>query len=461
MKKIAILGAGISGLTTAYLLKKKGYHVSVFEKSHRTGGYIGTQYKDNFLVEVGANGFLNNEPKTLDLINLLGLHDDLIPSREDAKVRYLYFGGKLKAVPSKPQDLLKSDLISFGSKLKILKESWFPPKPLENISKRSIYEFFENHFGSEISENIVRTTMVGIFAGDAKNLSLEKSFSKILTLQKEHKSLIKGLKSNSTAHGKANLMGFKKGMQSLVDKLAQELRSYIYLSHEVTQIYRENNKFIIKAIVDDDTESFNDFDAVVITLPAKDIPQLMTEFVEPSFLEKFKTFPVAPVRTLSFAFKEKIDFKGFGTLISPNEGMNILGFLHPNDIFEGRCPEGKDLFTVMLGGTFKPEVMKMSTQASVELALKDLEKILGKLPPVEAFWIWNHAPGISQYNVDQVDFLNEVEKRFSQIERVYLNSQILGGVSINDCIRKSFEVVAKIESQASLRSGCHSPKMTF
>ena len=124
--------------------------------------------------------------------------------------------------------------------------------------------------------------------------------------------------------------------------------------------------------------------------------------------------------------------------------MNILGFLHPKDIFEGRCPEDKDLITVMMGGAFKPEVMKMSTQASFDIALKDLEKILGKLPAVEHFWIWNHAPGISQYNVDQVDFMNELELKMSNVPNVHLNSQMLGGVAINDCIKKSFELAAKI-----------------
>lgn len=445
MKNIAILGAGISGLTTAYLLKKKGHQVTVFEKSHRAGGYVGTQIKDKYLVEIGPNGFLSNEPKTLDLINQLGLHNEMIASKEDSKIRYLYFGGKLKAAPQKPQEILKSDLLSFGSKMKIFKEMWLPPKPLEAISKKSVYEFMQNHFGDEIADNIVRSALVGIYSGDAKNLSVEKTLPKLVALEKEHKSLLKGLKASMQQNGKSNLMSFKRGLQTMIDKLAAELRSYTHLSHEVVSIVREDNKFIITARTDSDDgeENFDDFDAVIITIPAHDIPQLLTEFIEPSFLEKFKKYPIAPIRSLSLAFKEKVNFKGFGTLISPNEKMNILGFLHPKDIFEGRCPQDRDLFTVMMGGTFKPEVMKMSTQASVDMALKDLEKILGKLPALEAFWIWNHTPGISQYNVDQVDFMNEVEKRMSQIDGVHLNSQMLGGVAINDCIRKSFELADK------------------
>ncbi|MES2769148.1 MAG: protoporphyrinogen oxidase [Bdellovibrionota bacterium] len=444
MKNIAILGAGISGLTTAFLLKKKGYKVSIFEKSHRAGGYIGTQYKDKYVVEIGANGFLNNEPTTLDLVNQLGLHNDLIPSREDSKIRYLMFNGVLKEVPTRPQDIIKSNLLSFGARMKIFKEMSFPPKPFDDVSKKSVYEFIQNHFGDEVAENIVRSGLIGIYAGDAKLLSVEKTLNKLVLLEKEHKSLIKGFKASIKKNGKANLMSFKRGMQTLIDKLTSELGSDVHLSHEVSRVYRENNKFLIDIQSEEGNQTFRRFDEVIITLPANEIPGVAIEFLDPSLLAQFKKYPIAPVRTVTFAFKEKINFKGFGTLISPNENLNILGFLHPKDIFEGRCPEDKDLITVMMGGVFKPEVMKMSTQASFDIALKDLEKILGKLPAVDQFWIWNHAPGISQYNVDQVDFMNELSQKMSQVPGVHLNSQMLGGVSINDCIRKSFELVAKI-----------------
>lgn len=443
--KIAILGAGISGLTTAFLLKKKGHEVSVFEKSHRTGGYVGTQYKDKYIVEIGANGFLNNEPKTLDLINQLGLHDELISSKEESKIRYLLFDGKMRAAPTKPQEILKSDLLTFSSKIKILKEMWLPPKPSEDISKKSIFEFIKNHFGDEIAEKIVHTAMIGIFAGDAKLLSVEKTFNKLIQIEKEHRSLIKGLKISIQKNGRSSLMSFKKGMQTLIDKLTGELKSDIHLSHEVSRIYQEDGKYSVETqSADDESVTFKDFDHVVITLPAQEIPNVALDFIDPSLLSQFKKYPVAPVRTLTFAFKEKINFKGFGTLISPKENLNILGFLHPKDIFDGRCPPEKDLITVMMGGVFKPEILKMSTQASFDLALKDLEKILGKLPSVENFWIWNHSPGISQYNVDQVNFMNELEEKFSAHSNVHLNSQMLGGVSINDCIKKSFELSAQI-----------------
>jgi oxygen-dependent protoporphyrinogen oxidase len=445
MKKIAILGAGISGLTTAFLLKKKGHKVTVFEKSHRTGGYIGTQYKDKYVVENGANGFLNNEPKTLDLINQLNLHNELISAKQEAKIRYLLFDGKMRTAPSKLPEFLKSDLLSFGAKIKVINETWFPPAPQTDTAKLSIYDFIKYHFGEEISENIIRTALLGVFAGDAKLLSVSKAFPKFISMEAEHKSLLKAFKNSIQKDGKSNLTSFKKGMQTLIDKLTSELGTDIELSREVIKIVKNENKFSITAQSDEDDQNFHKFDDIIVTLPAPEISKLLGILLNENLLNQFPKYPIAPVRTLTFAFKEKVNFKGFGTLISPKENLNILGFLHPKDIFENRCPEDKDLFTVMMGGVFKPEIMKMSTQASFDVALKELEKILGKLPPVEQFWNWSHAPGISQYNVDQVDFMNELEQKFKEIPGIHLNSQMLGGVSINDCIRKSFDLVSTFE----------------
>lgn len=442
--KIAILGAGISGLTTAFLLKKKGHDVTVFEKSHKSGGYIGTQYKDKYVVENGANGFLNNEPKTLELVNQLNLQNELITAKEDAKIRYLMFDGKMRPAPTKFPELLKSDLLSFGSKVKIFKESILPPPVQEDYTKLTIFDFVKHHFGEEIAENIVRTALVGVFAGDAKLLSVNKALHKLVTMEQDHKSLLKGFKDTIEKKGKANLMSFKKGMQTLIDKLSSELGTDLLLSHEVLKITRAENRFSIIANTGEDEQNFHKFDSIIITLPAPEIPKLLVGYLDDSLIKQFPKYPVAPVRTLSFAFKEKVNYKGFGTLISPKENSNLLGFLHPKDIFENRCPEDKDLFTVMIGGVFKPDILKMSTQASFEMALKELEKILGKLPGVEQIWNWSHAPGISQYNVDQVDFMNELETKFKELPNIHINSQMLGGVSINDCVRKSFELADSI-----------------
>lgn len=444
-KKIAVIGAGISGLTTAYLLKKKGHKVTLFEKSFRAGGYIGTQNKNGFIVEAGASSFLNNEPKTLDLIQQLNLNDQLIEAKKDSKIRYLYFNQKLHKAPTSPKDIFSSSILSLGAKFKLALESVFPPKALESYTDQTVYSLFKRHFGEEVAENIVRTALIGIYAGDARKLSAEATIPKIVDIIKTHKSLIKGMKEQFKNNKPSTLHSFKTGMQALIDRLSAELRSEIKLSTEVSNVALSTKGALLSLIDENGAESESDFNEVVITTPIDSMTSMLEALVDSEVLKAASLATVAPVRTLSLAFSKKLDFTGFGVLISPNEKKQILGFLHPSDIFEGRCPQDKDLITVMMGGEFHPEVLSASTQHSLDIAIKELTALLGPLPPVEATWIWNHIPGIAQYTLESVKNLDSFHKNLLQkTKNIHLNVQARGGVSINDCIRKSFELADRL-----------------
>src|SRR4030066_1794288 len=120
MKKIVIVGGGISGLTVAYLLleKKKDLDITVLESDNRAGGKIWTDKTDGFLCEKGANGFLDNKPRTLELCKSLGIEP--VRSNENSKKRFIYLNGKLNALPESAPSFIKSDLLSWGGKLRIL-----------------------------------------------------------------------------------------------------------------------------------------------------------------------------------------------------------------------------------------------------------------------------------------------------------------------------------------------------
>lgn len=445
MKKIAVIGAGISGLSTAFLLKRKGHTVTVFEKSFRSGGYIGSHNKNNFVVEIGANGFLNNEPKTFELIDLLGLREQLIESKAHSKTRYLYFNKKLRQVPTNPKNLLSSDILTFSSKIKLIKEMIFPPKPYADGDHPTIFELFKKHFGEEVAENIARTALIGIFGGDARKLQARETLPKIFKLISDHKSILKGLKISFQQNKPATLTSFKGGMQTFVDKLQSELKSQLRLSTEVISIANETSKSELTISNEAGEEEVLSFDEIIITTPFESALELLSGSFEHTDLQKLSRYSVAPIRTLSIAFSKKIPFQGFGVLVSPKENKNILGFLHQSDVFEGRAPADKSLITVMMGGDFKPEIMSTSTQNSIELALRDLTEILGPLPAIEQTWIWNHTPGISQYTQESLELFRIFNTKITEkFKNIHLNMQAHGGVSINDCIRKSFEISQKI-----------------
>ena len=66
-KNVAIIGAGITGLTTAYYLKRAGIKFTIFESSNHIGGVIDTKQKDGFIYETGPNSGIIATAEMADL----------------------------------------------------------------------------------------------------------------------------------------------------------------------------------------------------------------------------------------------------------------------------------------------------------------------------------------------------------------------------------------------------------
>ncbi len=91
--RICVVGAGISGLVVACLLKRKGVEVTLLEKEDRAGGNISTLKKDGYLLEQGPNNLLRN-PELVRLVRELGIEGKVLGARPSAKRRYVLIDGK-------------------------------------------------------------------------------------------------------------------------------------------------------------------------------------------------------------------------------------------------------------------------------------------------------------------------------------------------------------------------------
>jgi protoporphyrinogen/coproporphyrinogen III oxidase len=139
MTRIAIIGAGISGLSTAFALQQlaaeAGLEVEtvVLEKKERLGGKMLSIREEGYLCEWGPNGFLDNKPMTLDLCRHLGISERLLRSNDNARKRFIYTEGQLHRLPENGPSFLRSKLISWPGKLRLAYEMVVPPRR-ENIA---------------------------------------------------------------------------------------------------------------------------------------------------------------------------------------------------------------------------------------------------------------------------------------------------------------------------------------
>src|SRR5437762_5096200 len=116
--RVAVIGGGISGLCTAYHLRKAGLDVTLFESGRRVGGNINTVVSEGFLIERGPNSVLANR-EILDLINELGISVKIVRPRSNAKKRFIVRGGRLVALPVGAIDMFTTDAFSVGSRLRM------------------------------------------------------------------------------------------------------------------------------------------------------------------------------------------------------------------------------------------------------------------------------------------------------------------------------------------------------
>ena len=177
MKSIAVIGAGIFGLTSAFQLKQKGYLVDLYEESNRSGGVIQSVYKDGYLSELGPNTLLNTNIKLINLIKALGLEPHLCPARDVGEARFLVRGGKMIQMPSKPLAFFSSSLFSWNAKFNLILEMLRPK--WKNEYEETIAHFVRRRFGEEFLTYAIDALVAGIFAGDPERLSVPHGFPKL------------------------------------------------------------------------------------------------------------------------------------------------------------------------------------------------------------------------------------------------------------------------------------------
>jgi len=117
---VIIVGAGISGLATAWWLHKSGIDVAVLEDGSAVGGTMRTFETNGWLVEKGPNSALETTPLLRKLSAEVGIEHEMIYANDEADNRYILRDGTLHPLPMKLGSFLKSKLWSLSGKLRLL-----------------------------------------------------------------------------------------------------------------------------------------------------------------------------------------------------------------------------------------------------------------------------------------------------------------------------------------------------
>ncbi|TYB33041.1 MAG: protoporphyrinogen oxidase [Flexistipes sinusarabici] len=450
--KIGIIGGGISGVAAAFwidkMLSEEGIdgEITLLEKDNSLGGSIGTVEKEGFTIESGPNGFLNSKPHTLQLFDDADLNDNLLPSNDAARKRFIMRDSKLVKLPEKPGEFLTSDILSFQGKLRVAAELFIPKK--KNNKDETVAEFATRRLGKEACEYLISPMVSGVFAGDPYKLSLKSCFPVIADLEETYGGLFKGmLRKKNKKSGPAGpggvLTSYRGGLINALDDLSNKTKNVEYrLGDGVNRVEKIHDKFHVK------TASVNefDFDHLVVTCPSYVASEFFKD-MDNELSASLNEIHYAPAFVVGFGLDEedvKHDLDGFGYLIPPKENRKILGALFTSSIFPERAPEGKKLVRVIMGGDRNPWIVGKPEEELVLMALEGINDTLGIKghPEVVQYFKWNMA--IPQYYQGHSKIVKSIEKASEGAGDLYIGGNILYGIGINDCTRTSFEIAEKL-----------------
>lgn len=447
-KSIAVLGAGVTGLTAAYRLLQLGHRVRVFEQSAHVGGAVRTEEADGWLVEAGPNSLLSGERAADALIEELGLGAERLAADPAAKNRYIVRRGRALAAPVAPPALISSPLFSAGAKLRLISELW--SKRRVRSTDVSLAEFVAAHFGQEFVDYALNPFVGGVYAGNPAKLSARHSFPKLWELEQSHGSIIRGqiaMAKERRARGeaRAGIFSFRRGLQTITDTLARRISpAAIALNAKLDAIIPGDRWSVVWH---DDTATHTQvYDLVVAALPAHSLAQLRIGTLGERPLAALQLIEHPPVSSLFLGFRrDQIThpLDGFGVLVPEIEKRAVLGVLFSSSLFPGRAPVGHVALTVMVGGSRQPELARLPTDKLIEAVRPDLSALLGVSgdPVFVRHNFWPKA--IPQYNLGHEHFLAgmaAVEKGFPGL---FIGGQARDGIAVPACIAAGEKLAAR------------------
>ncbi len=366
--KVAIVGGGMSGLSTAFYVKrlKPDWQLTLFEKQLHLGGTMQTRNVDGFLFETGSNGFLSNKPHTLDLAKASGADSLLMKSNDAARIRYV-FTDRLHRLPENPKAFLGTKLLSLRGKLRVMAEVIIPPK--RGVEDETLQSFGYRRVGKEFTNVFLNAMSAGIFGSSPEVLSVNAAFPAVVRLEQDYGGLFRGMlkKKKKQAGPGGVLMSFTGGVERFVEHLAGQVNGDLKTGTNVTGLERTADGFVVTSEREAAT-----YDKVVLATPAYVSAELMRA-VDPNIAEDLAEIEYSPISVVGFGYDHlHHPLQGFGLLTTASAGKEILGVLWDSSIFSDRAPSGKKSVRVMIGGQRNPELALEDEARLIEIARRGI-----------------------------------------------------------------------------------------
>jgi oxygen-dependent protoporphyrinogen oxidase len=467
--RIAILGRGISGLAAAHFLTRAGHDVISIDPSPEPGGLMRSERIEGFLCETGPQALLNGPAPTRALIAGAGLEPRLIAASTAARRRLIHANGRLHPLPMNPVALVRSGLLSWRGKLRLLREPFLRAGAASAGSAgggadESVLDFGIRRFGEPAARALLAPAVIGIYATDAALLSAQSAFPRLVEMERKHGSVMRGALAQRRAGGGAGRpVSFPDGLQELARALSEALGSRRIVA-AARQIQRSGDGWRVSLSTGGAPV---DAAAVVIATDAAPAAALL-EPLAPAAAAALRGVPQAPSVVACLGFRAGgppigMDLNAYGFLVTRGERggqtggetdnrdparrpppIRVLGCQYESSIFAGRAPEGAVLLRAILGGTFDPGIIDESDGAIAAIATADLRRLAGLTRDPDFVRVWRHPAAIPQYRLGHAAKVAAADRDLARHPGLSLIGHTLRGVGLNDCIATAAGLVAQL-----------------
>ncbi len=463
MKRIAIIGGGISGLSAAFALEEERragapLEYVLFERAERLGGVLVTERVDGCVVEAGPDSFLTEKPWAADLCRQVGLAGELIGSNDAQRKTYILVKGKLVVipdglmfmVPTKILPTIFSPLFSLGTKIRMARE-WFHP-PHQAGGDETVAAMVERHYGAEMVDRLADPLLSGIYGGQAAHLSVRSVLPRFAEMEAKHGSLGRAMlaarRRLSQASQRPLFTSLKHGMQQMVDAVvARLLVECLRLNAPVQSLQPEAGGWVVSAGYQSDH-----FDAVIVAVPTLNAAALLHP-AAPALAAELSGITYTSSVTVTLGYDESVRSRlppGFGFLVPRSEGKRMLAATFVHNKFPHRAPEDRALVRCFLGGAGAETALLLSDDEILRTVRDELRQIIGLTAEPRFARISKWKDAMAQYGVGHLERLDRIERLCQQLPGLALAGNGYRGIGVPDCVRSGRDAAAQALAAAGL-----------
>ena len=443
---VLVVGGGISGLSAAYELQRRGVSVRVLEASERPGGVIRTERFDGWVIDGGPDSMLVQKPAAVGLCRELGIADRLV-STLTPRTAYVLRDGRLHPIlegsflgfPVRVSALARSPLFTLGGKARMACEVLVPRGDPD--ADESIAAFIRRRFGEEAVDYLAEPLLAGIHAGDVDRLSTRALFPRLVDAERQSGSVIRAFRAlRMTPSQQGAFVSLPGGVGELVDALASRIGpGAIALSTRVTDLQHAGT-FLV-----DTAAGRLQARAVILAVPAYAAGGILRG-VQTRLAALCEDVPYASTATVAFGYRrDHIDhpMRGSGFVVPRVERCPLLAATWVTSKWPHRAPDNHVLLRAFLGGGRDPHRLDRTDAELVELARGALADIMPTrgAPLFSRLYRWTRQS--PQYEVGHLQRVAAIESHLAAIPGLFVTGSGFRSIGIPDCIADSRETAAR------------------